>query len=148
MTQGDPTNRETPGGTGLRSFASFVLAASGAVLVLAGLGCLVIVPLTGRPVTREVLVGCGVSWFVSCVGAIPIALAISARSKQMANAILGSTAARFIVVLLLVVPLALSGWFDRVALVLAVAVSYLCLLVIDTYMAVRTLSRLNTTERP
>jgi len=41
----------------------------------------------------------------------------------------------------LVVPLVLSGWFDRTVLVLFVAVSYLMMLLVDTLLAVRMIRR-------
>jgi hypothetical protein len=124
------------------------LAAVGTVTagVLAGIGCVIAVQLTERSVIREVLIGCGVSWLASCAGAIPLSLAISARSKQVANAILGSTLVRFLVVLLLVVPLALAGRLDKTAFVLAVGLSYLGLLGVDTFVAARAISRENPTE--
>jgi len=87
------------------------------------------------------LVGCGVSWIASCIGALPTAAALSSRPKQATTAILASTMVRFITALFLVVPLVLSGWFDRTVLVLFVAVSYLMMLLVDTLLAVRMIRR-------
>jgi hypothetical protein len=87
------------------------------------------------------LVGCGVSWIASCIGALPTAAALSSRPKQAATAVLASTMVRFVTAIVLVVPLALSGWFDRTVLVLFVAVSYLMMLLVDTLLAVRIIRR-------
>lgn len=146
MTDRHRTNRNASGGGAIRHLALFTAAATVTAGVVAGVGSLISSQLTDEPVRNEVLVGCGVSWLASCVGAIPLSLAASARSKQMANAILGSMVTRFFIVLLLVVPLVLSGWFDRTALVLSVAVSYLFLLAVDTFVAVRTMNRLDKAE--
>lgn len=90
---------------------------------------------------RAMLVGCGVSWIASCIGAIPTAVALSSRPKQAGTAILASTMVRFVTAIVLVVPLILSGWFDRTVLVLFVAVSYLMMLLVDTMLAVRMIRR-------
>ena len=87
------------------------------------------------------LVGCGVSWIASCIGALPTAAALSSRPKQAATAVLASTMVRFVTALVLVVPLVLSGWFDRKVLVFFVAVSYLMMLLVDTLLAVRIIRR-------
>ncbi len=146
MTDRHRTNPDPPGGGPIRQFAVLAGAATATAGVVAGVGILVSSQLAGEPVQSEVLVGCGVSWIASCAGAIPVALAVAARSKQTAGAILGSTGIRFLIVLVLVVPLTLSGWFDLTALVLSAVVSYLCLLVVDTYLATRAMKRLDGSE--
>lgn len=92
---------------------------------------------------RSMLVGLLVSWIASCLGAIPLARTGTASGSGRATAALMSMGVRFFVVLLLVVPLMLSGWFDRLAFVLSVGVSYLVLLVLDTLFAVRMIQRTN-----
>jgi len=146
MTERRRTSRDTPGGGAIRHFAVLAGAATLAAGIVAGIGCLAASRLTDQSVLREVLLGTGVSWLASCIGAVPLALAIAARSRQMASAILGSTAVRFFVVLLLVVPFTLSGWVDRAAFALSVAVSYLCLLAVDTYFAARAMKSLDRAE--
>ena len=81
------------------------------------------------------------SWIASCIGALPTAVALSSRPKQAATAVLASTMIRFVTAIVLVVPLVLSGWFDRTVLVLFVAVCYLMMLVVDTLLAVRFIRR-------
>ncbi len=123
-------------------YAKFAGAALLSAGILAGVGYFPTVRVAGREAVWAMIVGCAVSWLASCLGAVPVALAMSARSRQTGQAILASTALRFLVVLLLVVPLALSGWFERTVLVLWVSISYLVLLVVDTAFAIRCMRRL------
>ena len=69
------------------------------------------------------------------------AAALATRPKQAGTAVLASTMVRFVTALVLVVPLVLSGWFDKTVLVLFVAVSYLMMLMVDTLLAVRMIRR-------
>ena len=126
----------------LRSYAALVGVASASAAGVACLGYWPTVRFAGEDTVGSMLVGCGVSWLASCIGAIPLARALSERSALTVSAILASTAIRFVTVLLLVAPLALSGWVDRVVLVLWVAVSYMVLLMVDTAFAVHGIKRL------
>lgn len=96
---------------------------------------------TGGSGAASMLLGCGVSWIASCIGALPTAAALASRPKQAGAAVLTSTTVRFVTALVLVVPLVLSGWFHRTVLVLFVAVSYLMMLLVDTLLAVRMIRR-------
>ena len=129
------------------SFARTYLAFAGVALVsagiLAGLGCLVAGGLSVDRGCRSVLAGCGISLVASLGGALPITVALVGRSRQMVNAILGSTVIRFATVIVLIIPLMLSGWFDRPALVISVAASYFVMLLLDTSFAVRAVKRLS-----
>ncbi len=125
----------------LRSYATFVGVAALCALLLAGLGVAITIRMSGSEAVGSMLAGCGVSWLASCVGAIPVATALTKTPSQRSMAILSSTMWRFLTVLILVGPLALSGWLDRTVLVAAVAVSYLVLLLVDTLFAVRMLQR-------
>lgn len=126
----------------VRIYLGFVALSLPTALFVAGLGGAVVGFSWPDGRWPSVVAGCGVSWLASCAGAIPVALAVSARSPQSFNAILGSTAARFLVVLVLVVPLTFCGWFDRVALVGSTAGSYLLMLLLDTVYAVRAIKRI------
>ncbi len=129
-----------------RTYATLVGVALVPAGVVAGLGCVVVSGLSTDLGFRSVLAGCGVSWVAGCVGAIPIALVLVARSTQAVNSVLASTAIRFVSVLLLVVPLMLSGWFNRKALVSSVAVSYLVMLLVDSIFAAYALKRMSENE--
>jgi len=122
-------------------YAVFVSVGLATVLSVAAIGYYSTERHTGGGGTAAMLVGCGVSWIAGCIGALPTAAALSSRPKQAGTAILASTMVRFITALVLVVPLVLSGWFDKTVLVLFVAVSYLMMLLVDTLLAVRMIRR-------
>lgn len=126
-----------------RSYVKFVATAAVTAALLAGLGYFPTVRLVEEGAAAAMLAGCGISWASSCFGAIPLATAASGPTKRAAEAILLSTAVRFVAALLLVVPAALSGWFNRNALVLWVAISYMIMLLVDTTFAVRLMKRVD-----
>ena len=130
----------------VRTYVAFVGVALATASLVACLGGAVVGFSWPQGRWPSVLAGCGVSWVASCAGAIPVAMAVSARSAQTFNAILGSTAARFLVVLVLVVPLTYCGWFDRVTLVGSTAGSYLLMLLLDTVLAVRVIKRIGESD--
>ena len=122
-------------------YAAFVGIGLATALAVTALGYFPTVRLRGGGGAAALAAGCGVSWIASCIGALPTAAALSSRPKQAATAVLASTLVRFVTVIVLVVPLVLSGWFDRTVLVLFVAVSYLMILLVDTLLAVRIIRR-------
>ena len=79
-----------------------------------------------------------------CVSAAVLAWCTTRLVSEAALAVLVSTALRFLTVLLLVIPVALSGRVDRTVFVVWVAVSYLPMLMLDTLVAVRVNKRRST----
>ncbi|MHC4697843.1 MAG: hypothetical protein ACYTFA_14015 [Planctomycetota bacterium] len=128
------------------AYASFVGVALVTAAGIAGLGYFPAVRLWEGDVVPALLAGCGISWVASSIGAIPVALALAARSRGTAMAILAATVIRFLTALLLVAPLALSGWFDRTVLVVCVGVSYVLMLLVDTLYSIRMMRRLFENE--
>ncbi len=128
------------------AYASFVGVALATAAGIVGLGYFPAVRLWEGDVVPALLTGCGISWVASCIGAIPVALALAARSRGTAMAILAATVIRFLTALLLVAPLVLSGWFDRTVLVVCVGVSYLLMLPVDTLYSIRMMRRLFENE--
>ncbi len=102
---------------------------------VAGLGYFPTVHYAGREAIGSMLAGCGVSLAASLVGAVPVARAVSGGSAQPVISILASTAFRFITVLALLAPLALSGWLDRTVFVLWAGISYVLMLFVDTWLS-------------
>lgn len=119
-----------------RWYAVTVGAALVCGLLLSGIGYFPTVHLRGDGAVGAMLVGCAVSWVASCVGAIPLARALSGRVAQPAMVVMVSMLARFVTVLFLVVPLVLWERWDRTVLVFWVAVSYLVYLLPDTLLGV------------
>jgi hypothetical protein len=122
-------------------YAAFVGMGLATALVVAAVGYFPTVRIRGGEGAAALAVGCAVSWIASCIGALPTAAALAARPKQAGTAVLASTMVRFVTALVLVVPLVLSGWFDRTVLVLFVAITYLMMLMVDTLLAVRIIRR-------
>jgi len=120
-------------------FAGAGLVAAG---VVAAIGCIL-----DPANARAAVAGCGATWAAGCAGAVPTASALSTNPRGAGLAALTSTGVRFGAVLLLVVPLVLSGWFPRTALVVFVAVSYLTTLIVDSVMTVRMIQRFSGSNR-
>ncbi|MCH7840489.1 MAG: hypothetical protein IID38_09700 [Planctomycetes bacterium] len=116
-----------------------------AVGLIAGLGYVPTIRIAGPEAIGSMLAGCGVSVAAGCVGAAVLAWSTTRPASEAALAVLMSTALRFLTVLLLVIPVALSGFVDRTVFVVWVAVSYLPMLMLDTFVAVR-VSRKRSTE--
>lgn len=130
-------------GTFWTSYAMFVGIAFLVAGAIAGIGYVPTVRIAGDGAVLSMVVGCGITWVSSCVGAAPLAMAASGDSSQAASSILLSTGLRFLVVLLLVAPLALSGWLERNVMVFWVAISYLLMLLVDSAFAIRIMKRIN-----
>jgi hypothetical protein len=71
----------------------------------------------------------------SAAGAWPIARAHGASPAAQYRALLAAIGLRFGLTLALALAAALSGWFERLALLLWVAIGYMALLVVDTRFA-------------
>jgi predicted LPLAT superfamily acyltransferase len=112
------------------------LAVTGSLAVV---GYLPTVRFGGRDAVAAMAAGCGVSLLASFVGAVPVVRALAGDRTQLPMAVLASTAVRFLAVLALVVPLALSGWVERTVFVVWTGISYLVLLMADTWLAVRSM---------
>jgi hypothetical protein len=130
-----------PAPTFTRAFATLVGVASATAVAAAVLGWVATVAHRERVDGWTIAVGCGVSWLASCLGAVPVAKALSSEPNRMANAILAATAVRFVAVLALLIPLVFSGWFDRTVLVVSVGASYLLMLFVDTLLATGMMKR-------
>lgn len=133
-------------GSVLKPIGLCVVVSSLVVGLVAGIGYVSTSRLANGEGVAAMLAGCGVSFVASCLGSIPIALALAGPDSNRATAILASTALRFLTVLVLVVPLVFSGWLNQKVFVLWVAVSYLVLLLVDTALAVRLLGRESKNE--
>jgi hypothetical protein len=94
--------------------------------------------LAGEGGVRAMLVGCALALVASAAGGVAVA-----RSRRAATpaarvpAMMAAMVLRFVVLLALGAAVALSGRFERTPLLLGAAVSYLGLLVVDTWYAVR-----------
>lgn len=115
----------------------FLAISFAATLVIAGLGYWPTLRLAGDDAITAMVAGCFVSFVASGIGVIPVLLARRKPTSNITQAILISTGLRFIVVLMLTLSIALSGWFETAPLLIWVAISYMALLSIDTLFLVR-----------
>lgn len=129
------SNARTPAAEYLR-FLAWALAA---VVVAAALGLVPTRRLGGGAALSSMIAGCVVGWASSALGGIPVALARGKTLNPAARlqAMLASMGLRFAVVLVLGAAAAFSGWFGLKPLLLWIAISYMALLSVDTWYAVK-----------
>ena len=118
-------------------YAAFVGIGLATALVVAALGYFPTMRLTSGGGAAALAVGCGVSWIASCVGAVPISLALSQSRASLGSAVLAATALRFGVVLASTLCVALTRVFEPAPLLIWVALSYLTLVAAETTLALR-----------
>jgi len=124
------------------TYIRFVGLALVTAAAICGFGYYPTLLIAGSAGLVAMFVGCAVSFIAACGGAVPIALAMSRRPKDVSMAILSATGVRFLVVLAMVAPLALSNRFETTAMVLWTGISYMLMLVVDTMFALRMMRRL------
>lgn len=106
--------------------------------LLLGLGLIGYLPTQKLAPSSGVLgmiVGGGLAWLASWVGTIPIYLARKKSSLDSVSAIMGATALRLVVAMVLALAAALSGLFDPAPLLVWLGISHAGLLVADTAFA-------------
>jgi hypothetical protein len=77
---------------------------------------------------------------------VPVFLSADPSGRGSVNVVLGSTALRLAVVVVLAVAAALSGLVDRAALLIWVGICYLLLLVPDSFLAAAALKQPHKTS--
>jgi hypothetical protein len=95
--------------------------------------------LGGEGALGAMIAGCVVGWLASALGGIPVALGRGKVADPTARlqAMMASMGLRFGVVLALGAAAAFSGWFGLKPLLLWIAISYMALLAVDTWYAVK-----------
>jgi hypothetical protein len=127
------TEARSPAAGYLR-FLAWATVLTGAV---AGIGYLPTLRLGGRGAVPAMIAGCVVGWLSSLAGGVPVALARGSAPEAAYQTTMLSMAVRFVVALALGLAAALSGIFERDPLLIWIAITYLALLVVDTWYAVR-----------
>ena len=115
----------------------FLVLSFVATLIIVSLGYLPTLRIAGNDAINAMIAGCFISFIASGIGVIPVLLAQRETTSNITQAILVSTGLRFLVVLVLTLSIALSGWFETAPLLIWVAISYMALLSIDTLFLVR-----------
>lgn len=134
------------GSTYLKQLGLCVAVSSVAALLLVAVGYVPTARAAGQDGIVAMLAGCGVSWAAGGAGSVWAAHAITGPASKRGIGVLASTGVRFGAVLLMVVPLVLSGLLVRNVFVLWVVVSYLVLLLVDTSLMVYLLGRQEKNE--
>jgi hypothetical protein len=95
--------------------------------------------LGGEGALGAMIAGCVIGWLASALGGIPVALGRGKVANPTARlqAMMASMGLRFGVVLALGAAAAFSGWFGLKPLLLWIAISYMALLAVDTWYAVK-----------
>lgn len=132
------SDARTPAAEYLR-FLAWALAA---VVLAAALGFVPTRRLGGEEALAGMIAGCVIGWAASALGGIPVALSRGRRGTVVTpaarlQAMLASMGLRFGVVLALGAVAVFSGWFGMKPLLLWIAISYLALLAVDTWYAVK-----------
>jgi hypothetical protein len=120
-----------------RSYLRLVAVGILTAVLVALLGYWPTVRMAGPGAVGAMLVGIAASLLAGLVGAVPVGLAAAAEPGKVPQAVMASTALRFIVVLGAAAAVILSGRFDRVVVAVWIAVSYMIMLVVDTAFAIR-----------
>lgn len=118
-------------------YLRFLMWALAAAAALALLGWVPTRRLAGSEGLSALVAGCGVGLLASLVGGIPVALGRRAGPGAGYSMTMASMAVRLAVVAALGLAAALSGAFEIAPLLLWVAISYMGLLVVDTWYAVK-----------
>lgn len=115
----------------------FFLISLAAACLAAGVGYLPTVRIAGEGAAVAMLAGCGVSLLGSWASAIPMLTAKKVPGGAGVQAVMGSMAVRFAVVLAGVLAIALSDIVVRGPFLIWAGISYLVLLVPDTWFLLR-----------
>lgn len=120
-------------------YLRFLAWALAAVVLAAALGFVPTRRLGGEESLAAMIAGCVIGWAASALGGIPVVLSRGRALNPAARlqAMLASMGLRFAVVLALGAAAAFSGWFILKPLLLWIAISYMALLAVDTWYAVR-----------
>lgn len=126
---------------GRRVFLQFLLLAGAIVALLLVLGWVPTRRLAGDAGPPAMIAGCLVSLLASLAGTVPVLLARRRSHVEMVPAALGATATRLGVVVVAAAAVALSGVVETKPLLLWVVISHGGLLIADTLLSVRVLSK-------
>ncbi len=123
-----------------RALALFAALLTGAVGALAALGYWPTTRIAGEQAVGAMLAGCAVSWFAGLLGALPVVFAgapASGAGKASPMVALGATVVRLMVAALGGLVLALVGAFPKAPLLLWLGISYVALLPLESWFALR-----------
>jgi hypothetical protein len=124
-----------------RPILSIGLVGLAAVALVAAAGIYPTYRIVGVEGLWGLAAGAGASLVALLIGLVPTAWSLTRPAVERLKAMQISMAVRFVVVLVLALSLALSGWFHRGALLIWVGISYIAGLAGESVMLAMTLSR-------
>lgn len=135
--------------TGSQPAKNFLILSAlgvGTIALLLALGFVPTQRLGGSGAVQAMLIGCAVSLFGSLIGTIPMLASQRSTPQMLLQGQLFAMLTRMVIVMAAALSIALGGWFDRAALLIWVAISYMALLVPETIWVVRQIRALPTNE--
>lgn len=119
------------------------LAGAGlAALIVAGaLGAYPTVRLAGSEGLPALALGCAIAWIAGIVGFIPGCLLMDTKAEQAAKAFLAGSVIRFLVAVLLGLPVVLADVVDKTPLLLWIGIGYMVVLLVETTLVVSLMNR-------
>ncbi len=129
-------------------FGRLSLAGLVPLMLVAIPGAFLIARGSGPEALTAMFLGCAVGMVSNWFGTVPVALVDDLAGRDAGMAALLGTALRFLVVLMLAAPLALSGWVARTPFIVWVAISYLVVLFGETVMLVILTSNAKRAQQP
>lgn len=123
-------------------YLRFLAWVAGAAVLIALVGALPTRRLGGEEAIPAMIAGCVIGVLASAAGGIPIALGrktaeTAADPAEKLKVMMLSMALRLVVVVALGAAASLSGEFERVPLLLWIAIGYVALLAVDTWYAAK-----------
>jgi hypothetical protein len=95
--------------------------------------------LAGPGAVWAMLAGCGIALVAGIAGAVPVVFGERPQGSEGPARALAAMALRLVVVVVLTLSAALSGWFELKPLLIWVAIAYLAQLAVETRFALKSL---------
>ncbi|HVS00002.1 MAG TPA: hypothetical protein VMW27_25475 [Thermoanaerobaculia bacterium] len=132
----------------MAGYLRFLVCVAAVVAILAGLGYVPTRHLGGMGAVSAMFAGCAIGAVASLAGLLPFVVGRGAATPAgRLQAMLLAMAVRFGVVLVLGLAASLSGWFERGPLLLWIAISYVALLAVETWFALKGFSQRDVETR-
>src|SRR5262245_2256751 len=135
------SSERPPSSRMIGEFAQLIGAAILGAAVLFGIGYIPTQRIGGSSAVIAMSVGIGVCVIASMLGALPVVLTRDPRPASRQAALLGTIAIRMIATLILFGAAALSKQFDARPMAVWTGIGYICLLGIETAVAIRVLRK-------
>lgn len=132
-TVSDSAERGKPGiGT---IYSRFLIFSVGSLALIGALGWVPTQRWVGENAPQIVAAALLVAWIASLVGTVPIVLARNKSPLEAMPSQFGAMAVRLVVILIVGMSIALSGWFETKPFLIWLVIGHITMLVTDTHLA-------------